>query len=248
MQRSPRPARTPSSLSGSVHHQLNMYSLAASAAGVSLLALVQPAEARIRYTKAHHVIGRNSSFQLDLNHDGRADFTIGYRFHSATSSDQYLIYGSGVSGNGIEGSTVQYKFFAAALKRGTRIPNRLGFFSWARMAYQSYHGPDSTHSGNWINVTNRYLGLKFKIHGKTHYGWARLSVQDFVVTLTGYAYETIPNKPIIAGKTKGRDDASVEESNATPSPTRKLASLGLLALGSSGLSIWRREESMNVAQ
>jgi hypothetical protein len=24
-------------------------------------------------------------------------------------------------------------------------------------------------------------------------------------TLTGYAYETIPNKPIIAGKTKGQD-------------------------------------------
>ena len=65
--------------------------------------------------------------------------------------------------------------------------------------------------------------------------------------LTGYAYETIPNKAIITGKTKGPDDAGVEESNTTPSrPTRKPGSLGLLAMGAPGLSIWRREESMDV--
>jgi hypothetical protein len=43
-----------------------------------------------------------------------------------------------------------------------------------------------------------YLGLKFVIKGKTHYGWARLAVsaQRFVVTatLTRYAYETVPGK------------------------------------------------------
>ena len=39
-------------------------------------------------------------------------------------------------------------------------------------------------------------------------------------TLTGYAYETIPNKPIIAGKTNGPDVITVE-------PT----TLGSLALG-----------------
>jgi len=31
--------------------------------------------------------------------------------------------------------------------------------------------------GNWANVHNRYLGVEFKIKGKIHYGWARLSVQ-----------------------------------------------------------------------
>jgi hypothetical protein len=39
-------------LSDSVHHQLNMYALAASAAGVSVLALAQPAECKIIYTHA----------------------------------------------------------------------------------------------------------------------------------------------------------------------------------------------------
>jgi len=76
--------------------------------------------------------------------------------------------------------------------------------------------------GNWIDATNRYLGLKFTIKGKTHYGWARLTIPwlnvGFSVTLTGYAYETIPNKSIIAGKTHGG------------------ASLGALAAGSTALS------------
>ncbi len=48
MQRPTIPAR----LSASIHQQLNAYALAASAAGVGMLALVQPAEAKIVYTKA----------------------------------------------------------------------------------------------------------------------------------------------------------------------------------------------------
>jgi hypothetical protein len=111
--------------------------------------------------------------------------------------------------------------------------------------------------GNWLNggkgVKNRYLGLKFKINGHFHFGWARLTVTIvktvLTATLTGYAYETIPNKSIIAGKTRGPDDASVEASNKaltvlTPIP----ATLGALALGSPGLSVWRREESAVAAQ
>jgi len=34
-----------------------------------------------------------------------------------------------------------------------------------------------TSSGPWKNLENRYLGLKFSIAGRTHYGWVRLSVK-----------------------------------------------------------------------
>jgi len=47
-----------------------MYALAASAAGVSLLALAQSSEAKVAYTKVHQVIGTNGIYSLDLNHDG----------------------------------------------------------------------------------------------------------------------------------------------------------------------------------
>jgi len=103
--------------------------------------------------------------------------------------------------------------------------------------------------GSWINVKNRYLGIKFEINGETHYGWARLSVLvqlplTVTATLTGYAYETVPNKPIVAGQTKEAEetDGSIREPEAVLSaPIAKPAALGLLAAGAPALSIWRRE-------
>jgi hypothetical protein len=105
-------------------------------------------------------------------------------------------------------------------------------------------------------VTNRYLGLQFIIHGRIHYGWARLSVEraNLTATLTGYAYETIPNKPIIAGKTKGVADEWAEEDFgpgasliAPVADTLQPASLGMLALGAQGVPLWRRKESSGAA-
>ena len=62
--------------------------------------------------------------------------------------------------------------------------------------------------------------------------WARLTVKttqhNFTAILTGYAYETIPGKGIVAGKTKGPDVTTV-------SP----ATLGHLAAGASAISAWR---------
>jgi hypothetical protein len=151
---------------------------------------------------------------------------------------------------------------AAALGRGGEIGASQKFTSPQEMAYvwqkyifymgrpcHLYKGED----GNWLNVTNGYLGLKFQIKGRTHYGWARLSVQSsdgfddvhMEAMLTGYAYETIPGKSIKAGQTKGADgeDFSASASLTSPVPdTPQSASLGALALGAPGLSIWRREE------
>jgi hypothetical protein len=100
--------------------------------------------------------------------------------------------------------------------------------------------------GSWNDVKHRYLGVEFVVKGEIHYGWARLKTscnpgnRKITALLTGYAYETIANKPIIAGATKGSDDAEPATSlnTATPEP----ATLGMLALGERGLSIWRREE------
>ena len=72
--------------------------------------------------------------------------------------------------------------------------------------------------------------LKFKIKGKIHYGWARLSVDNFVnditATLTGYAYETIPNKPIIAGRTKDPDVVTVQPASLGRCMGRRRFQLG----------------------
>jgi hypothetical protein len=100
--------------------------------------------------------------------------------------------------------------------------------------------------GPWMNVKHHYVGVKFSIKGKTHYGWVRLDVSGPgpVAVITGYAYETIPGKAIGTGQTRELEDGPdvKQPKPASFAPTRKPATLGHLAAGSLALSIWRREE------
>lgn len=134
--------------------------------------------------------------------------------------------------------------FEELVKRGGQV-----FYSWS-----------------WSHTSDRYLGLWFKINGENHYGWARLNVsfhpglpkdRSWVAHLTGYAYETIPDQKIKAGQmTDGSEDADAtpatgqssprttgsisteSETQAAPIPQ---ATVGALALGANGLSLWREK-------
>jgi hypothetical protein len=268
MKRSSGPRKT-ANLSKSIHRQVNMYALAASAAGVTILALEPPALAKIVYTPAHVQLQRSKPFPLDLNHDGKVDFYLNsYGEYStvALSACQYLIRGergifcSSVQGSNAIRTSVDSKGwqFGAALRHGATIKNgdrfpkggvRLGEVSTDEGSSTSWVGP-------WFNggkgVKDRYLGLKFNIKGSFHFGWARMTVtttkNTFTATLTGYAYETIAGKPIVAGQTKGTDDLPEWPDAALTGPIPDPATVGALALGAPGLSIWRREESAETAQ
>jgi hypothetical protein len=222
MKTSPRPPKTPSRLSESVYRQLNVYALAASAAGVSLLALTEPSAAEIIYTKTHIVIGTKHIYHLDLNHDGITDFRIKNSTFTSDFHHESLYALPAQPHNGAAGASQSGARLAFALRRGAIVGPKQPF-SGVLMA-ASTSGP----LGQWVNVNGRYLGLRFLIKGKVHYGWARMNVnvavgKTITATLTGYAYETIPSKPIVAGETKGPHVI-------TPAS----ASLGRLARGSDG--------------
>ncbi len=209
--------------------------LAASAAGVGVLALAQPAEARIVYTPVHKVISLGHPYALDLNNDGANDFEIEVASSTCLTSchlrELIAFACQACEGNqiSITGHDNNYLPSAAALETGAKIPGESSA-SDAALAQQLRLGSHYSYFGNWFNVKSRYLGLTFRIHGKKHYGWARLNVRThkhpFTVTgtLTGYAYETVPNKAIIAGKTHGKEDAT----------------LGRLAQGASGMAAGRQ--------
>lgn len=250
--RSPRPL-IPVTFTDSVQSQLNMYALAASAAGVCLLAFSQASEAKIIYTKTHQVIQNDDIYALDLNHDGVVDFVI--QEHSQVSPGTSTFVSLGIKsafGNAVEGS----QKLAAALTPGAEIGPQQRFTTNSalygnNMAAFLCAPPSSfkcTWEGGWANVTNRYLGLKFQIHGKTHYGWARVSTQtqgtQLIATMTGYAYETIPDMGIVAGQTAGEmeDAHPIPDANTTEtrSDINPPGSLGRLALGAQGVSLRRQ--------
>jgi hypothetical protein len=279
MKRSSGPRKTVN-LSESVHQQLNMYAIAAGAAGVSVLALAQPVEAKIVYTPKNVAVN-DGSLPLDLDNNGIVDFYLvrrgPYRVSRSASESAFSVchvpgtqfgscHTSNSASNALNAVIINAGGSAAALKRGALIGpghrfrnkqpafmggRKFSFTSRSNITNSYWYGP-------WLNsgrgVKNRYLGLKFKINGNFHFGWARLTVttiakQAFRATLTGYAYETVPNKGIIAGQTRGPDQIVDQTSPVTftaPPPTH--ATLGLLALGTPGLSIWRRKESVGATQ
>jgi len=81
-------------LSQPVRRELSLYALAAGAAGVSALALSQPAQAQIVYTPDHQVLEAGSTVSLDFNHDGTADVTIVDRVTKGRSGSLTFARGS----------------------------------------------------------------------------------------------------------------------------------------------------------
>lgn len=249
MNRSRRPGRTLLHLSPSTHQQLNMYALAAGAAGVGVLALAAPAEAKIIYTPADQIIlGPHGTYELDLNHDGVIDF--GFANTTRFNTDQAFsnLFVQSPKGNAVVGTFVYRGFPANAhvFKAGSEIGGFEKFFPGSvKMVSYYYGGGGHSAHGNWVNVTNGYLGLRFQIDGKAHYGWARFTVKILKTglriraVLTGYAYEDVPGAPIVAGRTSGPDVEEMPQSLNAPAAEPTM--LGMLAMGSSGLSIWRRE-------
>jgi hypothetical protein len=266
MRRSSQP-RVAAEVSKSVNHQLNMYALAAGAAGVGFLALAQTAEAKIVYTPAHVRLVYDRPLPLDLNHDGTVDFHV-LSFNTGTPGE-VLVHnvwacqslGSGTKGPfclstgtnrlAVIGYSPHGRLFAAALRKGRRIRDSLFYRPRASALLGNVAQTNTGNTfwnGPWVNggkgVKDRYLGLKFKIKGKFHFGWARLTItttkSDFTATLTGYAYETIPGKAISAGATKGPHGV---EDAALNQPAPQPATLGALAKGAPGLSVWRRKQT-----
>jgi hypothetical protein len=238
-----RPPATPAVLSESLHRQLHLYALAASAAGVSILALARASEAKIIYTKTHKVIGRDGVYPLDLNHDGVVDFLI----LQATSGYQpsNALFAKEAAGNAVLGYTgfVSWVNFASALKRGawigppTNPRQRFVDGGYLGEGMASFYATDEgfRSAGPWLGNKHGYLGLKFQIRGETHYGWARLHVRadprSIIATLTEYAYETVANKGIGAGQTRNQNGESQSPAVSTNATTLRAASLGTLALG-----------------
>ncbi len=218
-----------SRLARTIHPRLDQklaaYAAAAAAIGVVGLSTARSAEAEVVYTKTH--IEVNTGTPIDLNGDGTRDFLFA-RVAVGSYGSQLTV--NAPTGNAFVGKGID----ATPLSFGVAITGKDTFGgSSAEMAVFSFRS-GSFSGGTWAGKINQYMGVKFLINGQRHFGWIRITVEHLQAHISGYAYETVPNKPIKAGYTGGQSgEAGV--SAATPiSPT-----LGMLAVGSQALDLWR---------
>jgi hypothetical protein len=145
----------------SLDKNLVAYIAPASAAGVALLAATPPAAAEIVYTPVRARLTGQSTYQIDLNHDGVNDFGLQMFpiFHSSM-----LIALLDVPGNEIV-TVANAGSQAAPLPVGVRIGPRRQFnsrtsnYGGVFMAIAGAYGTLTWFHGPWANAIKKYLGL-----------------------------------------------------------------------------------------
>lgn len=152
----------------------------------------------------------SKSYNLDLNNDGTVDFTLSTNYSrcahfqgminrrsvNITSQSGNLAAANMLSANSTIGSNLSFSTNTIPLRSivsGSPAPGCPGTVG---------------SSGSWTETTDHYLGLQFSVGTNTYYGWVRLIVvvasnlaTPVSCTVKDYAYNSIPNQPILAGQT-----------------------------------------------
>jgi hypothetical protein len=203
-----------------------------------MLILTGVADAKVVYTATDVTItAHGQPLFIDLNNDGIFDLEVIY-VSTISGTCAYL------EARGKGSNVVERDGWAARVSFGSKIgpldrfASRLPMVVPYRGLFECYpnYGPwgrDGT------EAVRSFLGLRFLMTDGLHYGWASLDVMgDNSVTLTGYAYETVPGKSLKAGQTHSTSSISDSKHVGKMHPS----TLGALAAGSRGLEVWRREE------
>jgi hypothetical protein len=202
------------------------------AAGATILA-APVAQGEVLFTPSNAILsGSSGKLAIDLDHDGLIDFTLVIKDVKSFSGYQ-TVHGLGAYGNRPSHQLGADRFGEAiALKPGTRVAAGQRFQASAIMV--SGFG----YLGNWSDAKNEFLGLRFLLNGEVHYAWIGFRsvtgrVGSVAAQLEGWAYETTPDAPIVAGDTATGFNAELAQ------PT----SLELLASGHADLEQRRKRSS-----
>ncbi len=129
------------------------------------------------------------SFPIDITGDSVADFTFlrivnwGERIAKLTSHNGYEF---NVSGNYVD--TLNFE---------NSITDTLDWVAGTRQ-FVYYLGND--HQGTWVNVNNKFVGIRIPSEKGWKYGWFRLNIIDNNITIKDYAISTIAGMEIFAGE------------------------------------------------
>jgi hypothetical protein len=226
-------SKTPADLPAHLRDRLISYT---AAAGAALSVAAPAAQAKVVYVPTN--VDVTNGYSIDVGGIRAVTFPI------RSTMGEAIVYESAQGGVVSTHCSSCEAQVAARLDSGARIgprgpfltgKNRMDFvypfssFGGGRGTIGPWRAPDGPVTG--------YLGFRFFVDGKPHYGWARMTFErsydptPVIITLTGYAYETIAERPIEAGDESGRAEAEI-----APEP-----SLGMLAFGSRAVAFWRKQ-------
>ena len=204
----------PSELSRPLHRHLNSYALAASAAGVTLLACSVPAGAVPVCKNLAVTLPGTDTYSFNPANQRFAPFNIAHTFNNISSlTSNFWNRGFLTPNSARAAELLGANGFPAALASGVSIGPGGNFGKGQSYGMLFSFGPlnggtRKHHQGNFQFGQINYFGLRFSISGKAHYGWVRMRVtfgQGFdgtatIIHIRGYGYETSPNTAIRAGQ------------------------------------------------
>jgi hypothetical protein len=206
--------RQPSKLPEALHRHLNSYALAASAAGVALLACSVPACAVPVCKNLSVTLAGTDTYSLNPASQRFPPFNIAQTFENISSLTTNFWNRGFLTPNSQKAmELLGANGLPAALASGASIGPGGHFGKGKSYGMLFSYGPlnggtKKHHQGNFQFGQTNYFGFRFSISGEDHYGWVRLKVkfgQGFDGTATylrirGYGYETTPNTAIRAGQ------------------------------------------------
>jgi hypothetical protein len=179
------------------------------------------------------------SYNLDLNNDANNDFIL---------TANVWCWGMGAEAEASARITPQVNnaFITTTLNTvkklalGDTISSSQAWHDTTFQYLKKWHlqpsvpNPIITDTGEWDTVVDGYIGLQLINAGQTYYGWVRMDVTVNVstasITIKDYAYNSIPNQPILAGQTTGTgiiENSFASSINLFPNPATNHVTIAL---------------------
>jgi hypothetical protein len=146
----------------------------------------------------------SSVMEFDVNRDGRIEIQFSYQTIAPDGEDggaeQFTAFNRDPCVLILE-PQMAGTILGPPSSNTTEFADPLGGLMLVSRSVDPPSGPWT--GGRWKSVTNAYLPFRFPISGRHHYGWINIELGTNVpFRFISCAYETVPQKGIIAGATR----------------------------------------------